>query len=108
MKFVIILEKVFREKHYQKAIELVFTKENIKYVSQCPYKVRYKERIIGRYFMDLLVENKIVIEIKRGDYFSKNNIDQIYNYLKAINLKLGILVNFTSKGLRYKRILNIT
>jgi len=54
-----------------------------------------------------LNENKIVLEIKKGNYFSPNNIKQISAYLRATNLKLGLLANFTSGGVKIKRIVNI-
>lgn len=62
---------------------------------------------MGRNFLDFLVEGKIIIEIKRGDYYSKKNIEQIKSYLKVTNLKLAILVNFVSTGVKFYRLLNI-
>ncbi len=59
------------------------------------------------YFADFIVAEKIIIEIKKGERFLKNNIDQLYSYLKATNLKLGILANFTRNGVQFKRIVNI-
>ena len=53
------------------------------------------------------MEDKIVLELKTGDRFSRQDIEQIYSYLKINNLKLGLLVNFTSRGIKFKRILNI-
>ena len=52
------------------------------------------------------VENKIVLEIKRGEHFSKTNLKQVYGYLKATGLQLGIVANFTAKGLKFKRIVH--
>jgi len=97
----------YSEKHYEKAIKIEFQEEGIKFVSQCPYKIKYKGEIIGRYFMDFMVENKIILEIKKGNYFSKNNFNQVNGYLTATGLKLGILANFTSSGVKFKRVLNI-
>jgi GxxExxY protein len=97
----------YQEKIYQKAIELALVKEGIEFKPQCPYKVKYKDEIVGRYFIDIVIENKIVIEIKRGDHYSRNNFKQVIGYLKATGLELAILVNFTSTGIKYKRILNI-
>lgn len=97
----------YQEKIYQKAIESALMKAGIKFKPQCPYKVKYKEEIVGRYFIDFIIENKIVLEIKRGDYYSRNNFKQVIGYLKVTELKLAILVNFTSAGIRYKRVLNI-
>jgi GxxExxY protein len=48
-----------------------------------------------------------VLEIKSGEKFLKQNISQIYSYLKIKNLKLGILANFTKEGLKFKRIVNL-
>ncbi len=95
------------EKHYQKALEISFKENKIKFIPQCPYKVSFKGQVIGRYFMDFVIEEKIVVELKRGEYFSNNNIKQLLGYLKITNLKLGLLVSITSNGLKYKRILNI-
>lgn len=69
--------------------------------------LKYKEENIGKYYLDFLIENKIVIELKKGDYYSRKNISQIYNYLVATDIKLGLLVNFTQSGIKFKRILNI-
>lgn len=96
-----------REKYYQKALEVIFSRKGIKFVPQCPYKILFKGQIIGRYFMDFVIEEKVVLEIKEGDYLYRKNVKQIYGYLKATNLKLGILANFTRDGVKYKRIVNL-
>jgi len=67
----------------------------------------YGGKTIGRYYLDFLIADKIVLEIKKGDRFLKTNIDQVYAYLKRFNLKLGILANFTKGGLKFKRIVNV-
>lgn len=97
----------YQEKYYQKAIEVAFAKAGIKYRSQCPYKIRYKGEIIGRYFIDFIVEDKIVLEIKKGNYYSRKNFEQVTAYLKITGLKLAIIANFTSDGVKFKRVLNI-
>ena len=97
----------YKEKYYQKAIEIALKKAEISFKPQCPYKIRYKDEIIGRYYMDFVVEDKIVLKLKAGNYFVKGNINQTLGYSIATNLKLGILVNFTREGIKYKRILNI-
>jgi len=97
----------YKEKHYQRALEIAFKDVGVNFISQCPYKILFKGQIIGRYFMDFVVEGKVVLEIKVGEYFPRNNINQIFGYLKATDLKLGILANFTRTGVKYKRIVNI-
>lgn len=53
-----------------------------------------------------MVEDKIVVKIKKDDKFSKANIDQTIDYLKTSNLKLAILINFGKEGVMYKRLIN--
>ncbi|MFQ6049536.1 MAG: GxxExxY protein [Candidatus Paceibacterales bacterium] len=67
----------------------------------------FKNEKIGNYYLDFLIENKIVLEIKKGDKFSKRHIEQILSYLKAKNLELGIIANFGSKEVKFKRIINL-
>ncbi len=64
-------------------------------------------KIIGRYYLDFLVERRIILEIKKTDYFSKKNIEQVNAYLKITNLKLAILANFTPDGIKFMRLVNI-
>jgi len=96
----------FQEKHYQRAIVRELKKEKMPFKEQVYSPLIYKEENIGSQFIDFLIDNKIILEIKKGDRFSKNNIDQILNYLKTKKLKLGIIANFGSKELKFKRIIN--
>jgi GxxExxY protein len=80
-----------REKVYENAIMNELKRGNLKCKQQVYHQVIFKEKLIGKYFFDILIEDKIVVEIKQGNKFSKNNIDQIFSYLKAKNLKLGII-----------------
>src|SRR3972149_10271300 len=96
-----------KEKHYEKAVKKLFDERSIHYSEQLMVPIIFKSEQIGKNFLDFLVERKIVIELKTGERFKKENINQIYNYLKSSNLKLGILVNFRDKDVRFKRILNI-
>jgi GxxExxY protein len=96
----------YKESYYQKAIERGLKIKNIPFKSQVPFKLAYKGQIIGRIFLDFLIDNKIVLEIKKGNYFGRKNIEQILNYLKMTGLKLAILANFTPNGVKFLRILN--
>lgn len=97
----------FRERYYEDAIAKEFENNNINFERQVPHKLMYKGKSIGNYRFDFLVEDKIIIELKSGDYISRNNITQALQYLKSSNLKLAILINMTSDGVKFKRILNI-
>ncbi|MBU1783116.1 GxxExxY protein [Patescibacteria group bacterium] len=92
---------------YQKALEVAFARAKIVFKAQSSYIVCYKGNIVGRYFVDFIIDNKIVVEIKQGDHFSKKYFDQVNSYLKVTKLKLAILINFTSKGVKFKRLVNI-
>ncbi|MBU2579344.1 GxxExxY protein [Patescibacteria group bacterium] len=96
----------YQEKYYEKAIEKYFIAEKIKFRRQAPYKISVKNEVIGRYYLDFIIEDKIVLEIKKGNYFSKRNIEQVKGYLKATDMKLAILANFTSNGVKFFRVLS--
>ncbi len=63
--------------------------------------------MVGRYYFDFLIEDKIILEIKVRNYFSKKDIEQLNSYLKATRLKLGIIAHFTRAGVKLKRIVNL-
>jgi GxxExxY protein len=96
-----------REKDYQIAIREIFTENSINFKEQVRAEMPLYNKKIKFYYLDFLVENKIIIEIKAQERFYKDNIAQVYSYLKAKDLKLGIIVNFTKRGVLFKRIVNI-
>jgi GxxExxY protein len=98
----------YREKYYQEALSASFKKVGLSFKEQVPVTLEFNEKEIGNSLVDFIIEDKIVLEIKKGERFFKANIDQIYSYLKITGLKLGILANFTKKGLQFKRIINLS
>lgn len=96
-----------REKNYQKALEEILRQEKINFKSQFYVSLEIDGKKIGKYYLDLLIDEKIALELKIGDHFLKKEIDQLFSYIKSAELKLGILVNFTSNGVKYKRIVNL-
>ena len=96
-----------KENFYQKAVAEMFEKNKKKFKEQIRLKVKMNDKEIGEYILDFLYEDIIVIELKQGNMFSKRYINQIYSYLKATGLKLGLLVNFTRDGVKFKRIVNL-
>jgi len=97
----------YQEKYYQRAIEAAFKTNKLTFKKQLSLDINFNNVKIGKYFLDFLVEDKIVLEIKKGNYFPKKNIEQVYAYLKLTGLKLAILANFTSNGIKFRRILNL-
>ena len=96
----------YLEKYYQRAIAVSLKEVGLKFKEQLYAPLIFKEVKIGKCFFDFLVEDKIVLELKTGDRCSKKDIEQIHSYLKINKLQLGLLINFTSQGVRFKRILN--
>lgn len=95
-----------REKLYQSAISIKLGQNKILFKEQLHSEIKIGDKAIKKYFLDFLIDNKIVLEIKSGDRFNKENVAQVYDYLRANNLKLGILANFTRNGLKFKRIIH--
>lgn len=95
------------EKNYQKALEESFSGKKVNFTAQLHVPLKFNDKVIGKYYLDFLIDDIIALELKVGDHFKTKDIEQLYAYLKSKNLKLGLLVYFTSKGVRYKRILNV-
>ncbi|MBI2966362.1 MAG: GxxExxY protein [Bacteroidetes bacterium] len=95
------------EKVYQKAVAVALKKAGLKFVEQIFYPILFNGTKISGGRFDFLIEDKIVLEIKKGDRFAKGHIDQLYGYLVNSKLKLGILAYFAPRNLHYKRIVNI-
>lgn len=97
----------FQEKYYERAIGKLLKEKSIEFENQVPFKLNFKGELLGKFYLDFLIDNKIILEIKKGDYFPKRNINQVKEYLKVTNKKLAILANFTSKGVKFIRVLNL-
>ena len=87
----------FLEKVYENAMMIEFMKENIPVVSQYAIKVFYENKIVGEYFADILVDNKVIVEIKAAKTLAPENEAQLLNYLKATDIEVGLLLNFGPK-----------
>ena len=98
----------FLEKVYENALMLEFELLGLKAIQQHPIKVSYKRRIIGYYIADIVVEDKVIIELKSVENLNKVHEVQLVNYLKAVNIEVGILLNFGKEKLEFKRkVLNL-
>ena len=84
----------FLEKVYENAMMIEFGKEGITATSQSPIKVLYEKQIIGEYFADILVDDKVIVEIKASKKLVLEHEAQLLNYLKATDIEVGLLLNF--------------
>jgi len=95
-----------QEKYYQKAFEIELNNQKIKYEKEKEISLNYDDQKIGKYYLDFLIEEKIIIELKVLSSYRYKNIRQVLEYLKETNKKLAILIYFTQDGIRYRRIVN--
>ncbi|MSU75123.1 MAG: GxxExxY protein [Candidatus Magasanikbacteria bacterium] len=96
----------FQEKHYVKAVCAFLKSKSISYVAEASLHVVIDGVVIGDFRADLVVDNKIVIEFKATDRLTKDHKIQLLRYLEALNLRLGLLVNFRVRPLQIWRVTN--
>ena len=87
----------FLERVYENAMMIDLRKTGLNCENQIPIKVIYQNEIIGEYFADILVENKIIIELKAIKHLTKQDEAQILNYLSSTRIEVGLLLNFGEK-----------
>ncbi len=89
----------FLEKVYENALLIELRNNGLSAESQVPIKVYYQEKEVGSYYADILVESKVILELKAGDMEETvlNHELQITNYLKATNYEVGLLLLFGAK-----------
>ena len=84
----------FLEKVYENALKLEIEKEGLKVTQQPPINVLYGGQTVGEYFADLIVSDKVIVELKAIDSLNKIHEVQLVNYLKATGFRVGLLINF--------------
>ena len=98
-----VLGAGFLEKVYENALVLEFRRQGMKAESQVPILVSYKGDVVGEYTADILVEDRVILELKAVDKIQKVYEAQLLNYLKATGVKVGLLVNFKHPKAEIKR-----
>ena len=87
----------FLEKVYENSVMIELKKEGIPAIAQSPIKVIYEQEVVGEYFADILVDKKVIVEIKAAKALASENEAQLLNYLKATDVEVGLLLNFGPK-----------
>ena len=97
----------FLESVYQEALEIQFKQDKIPYVKERKLHIKFDDIQLDKFFKaDYVCFDSIIVELKATPFFHKNDVAQVLNYLRATDMRLGILVNFGEKSLTYKRVLN--
>ena len=96
----------FVESIYQKALCIALANRKISFETQKPVVVRFEGIEAGTHKLDLVVENELVVELKAVKTLSEVHERQLRSYLKASNLKIGLLLNFNAVVLVIKRVVN--
>ncbi len=106
MKVHAALGNGFQEVIYQRALEIEFEEVGLKFARELSMPVYYKNNQIGERRVDFFVENKIMVELKAIVQLENVHLAQAKNYLEAYNMEVGLLINFGSISLQFKRLGN--
>ena len=101
-----ILGNGFQELIYQRALEIEFRENNLKFKREFVMPIFFKNYNIGTRRVDFLVDNLISVELKATIKLEDVHYAQAINYLEAYNLEIGLLINFGEKSLNFKRLEN--
>ena len=96
----------FKESTYQHALEVELKTCEIRFAIQPEYDVMYEGVLCGKYQPDIVVENRVVLELKAVSALADEHIAQALSYLRASGLPVALLINFGSKSLTWKRFQN--
>ncbi len=96
----------FLEGVYQNALLVALRQKGIKAEPRVPLLVRFRGEVVGEYFADLLVEAKVIVELKAVKALAPEHQAQVINYLKATGIEVGLLINFGNPKLEYRRLHN--
>ena len=93
----------FLESVYERSLMIALQQKGLQVESQTPLKVCFRGEIVGDFFVDLIVENAVIIELKAIRTLVPQNEAQVINYLQATGIEIGLLLNFGNPRLDYKR-----
>jgi GxxExxY protein len=95
----------FLEKVYENAMMIELRKFDLYCEKQKPLTVYYNDESVGEYFADIIVENKVIVELKAAKCLNEEHEAQLLNYLRATDIEVGLLLNFGKEAERKRRVL---
>jgi len=93
----------FLESVYKKAMIIELAKNHLKVEEERPLKVYYDAQVIGDFYVDLFIEDEIIVELKSVQNLAKEHEVQLVNYLNGLRKEIGLLINFGPSGVEVKR-----
>jgi GxxExxY protein len=93
----------FLEKVYKNAMQVEVIQRNHKCQTEAQIKVRYKNAVVGEYYVDLFVDELVIVELKVAKTYQSADEAQLLNELKATGIKVGLLINFGREKVEFKR-----
>ncbi len=90
---------------YSRALVIEFTNLNIPFTHQKRHDVNYNNEYVGHFFTDLIIDDKIILELKSDLNITPNHYAQLFTYLRTTNIKVGYIINFGSRHLQFKRLI---
>ena len=93
----------FLESVYKKAMMIELAKQNLKVEEEKPLEIYYDDQVVGLFYVDLFVEEKILVELKSVQNLAKEHEVQLVNYLTGLQKETGLLINFGPSGVEVKR-----
>jgi GxxExxY protein len=100
------LKSGFQEVIYQRALAIEFGLNNLHFEREQEMEIYYRDKSIGSRRVDFFVENSVMVEIKAVSKLEDVHLAQAMNYLECYKLKIGLLLNFGSRSLEFKRVHN--
>lgn len=94
----------FLERIYKNALLIAMKQKGLQVEVEQPFEVIFRDKVIGRYHADLVVEKAVIVELKCCESLIREHQAQLFNYLKASGLAVGLLVNFRRWKLEWKRL----
>lgn len=96
----------YQELIYHRCLIIEFNKNNLPFSNESELPIFYEDVQVGKRRVDFLVDNKVIVEIKALTDLTDAHLAQALNYLEALSLEVGLLINFGSRSLEVRRLIN--
>ena len=93
----------FLESVYKKAMIIELSKNEFRLEEEKPLKVYYDDQVVGNFYVDIFINDAVVVELKSVKNLLKEHEVQLVNYLNGLKIEIGLLINFGPSGVQVKR-----